>query len=817
MENNFKETLLDVIPPPLSRDESNKIVLWLNRKDLYVLFGIISFFSIIWIPLLITKFIIASISILAISLFIGLLLVYPLLNNTTRLYKLIFRSFKHSTLKTGFVSPSLINENQLIVKKGFQQKHFIKIYRITGIDTELIDDSTKMSLYSNLTNFFETQTEDKMFDLVKIDSNNMYSSVKYTSKNPFISKFIEKNNGIYEEFSYNRDKKTPKLLLIVRTKKEIDNQLYSNQLSQLLKRSRLNIQEANENDIEEILNNIWFENKHISSTSKYLVVKNKSNNEIKYVKYLAITELPKLVGREWMEQICNINNISFILKSSLYDENRSKKLLDKAVANAKSETLKNKSSINQEQEDLLNYEILTDIASKVAKTKARFLSNQMFITIDAPSKKELDSKVRRIIMELKHKGCYVDRLINNQLEAFNSVNWKSDNLNKEICYDILSSTLGFGFPYLPLTRSDANSFILGIDNNNQVVAIDWSKRLAKAQNSNIILQGMSGGGKTTTAKEIMLSQIASNKFNIYIIDPENEYGSLIKECGGENIDLSNPKNFINPFHFIPYEEDDFEFSLDNQLENNSIFFKFILEEHWNVSTKIQVLNACKKLYKSKNNEFTFSDLYKELSKNKKIDEKVLGVIELYTKDGVYGRLWDKKTNIKLSNNILSFNFEDITSSYSTSYKETKMFLLLKFLEYKVYENRKTNKNRFISIYIDEGHLFTSSKMSEVLEFVFNWYKRIRKYYGMMCFITQNINDLLGNKDLVHLTSAIVNNSFYWIFLKLSANEVSQLDKLLIDLGGLSDSEKEYLITADAGQAILFIENIRSKMNVIKKI
>lgn len=817
METNKKNTNFESIPKPLNRDNINKVILWLTKKDLFVAIGSILISGFIWLPLFLVGYKLISLIVLFLSLLFTGLLIFPFLDKTTRIYKIVWRSIRNASVKKVFIGVSK-KDNDLIVKKQNNKNkeivNYIKIFKLAGVDTELLDEITQMSLYNNLANFFENQNENNFFDLIKIEQNTIYGNPKIQSNNPVISKFIDENNEICKEFSQNNTKKAKKLILVVYSNKESNLDSYINQLNQILKISRINMIKASDDEINYVREKIWNENSYLENNSRFLSkTSNNSSKDKEFVKILAINSLPKVVGREWLYSLFNIDDIDVVIKSSVYDERESKKLLDRAIAAARDETRKNKSSAAQMEEDLLNYHILSDIAESVAKTNAKFLSNHILIIIRADSKKELLIKSKDLSFELKQIGCFADTFINNQLEANQSINFKNKNIDKDISYEILSLTMGFGFPFYPYAQNDQNSFVLGTDENKNLVAIDWSKNLESEQNSNIILQGMSGGGKTTTAKEIMMSQIASKKFKTFIIDPENEYSKLIKDSGGEIIDLGSKNHFINPFHFMETEG----FTLDQQLNNNEIFLKIILEESWNVKFKTILMQSCGDLYLKNNNEFTFSDLYKYIKEKYPEAKDLHDLIQLYTKKGTLGKFWDKKTNIEINNDVICFNFLEITNAYSSSYKHAKTFLLLKFLENKVIENRTSKDNKLVSIFIDEGHLFTSEKMYETLLFIFNWFKRIRKYKGMICFITQNINDLLGNKQLNHLTTAIVNNSFYWLILKMTSNEIRQLDNLLTDLGGLSDAEKEYLVRATAGQSILFTENTRSKIQIFKKI
>ena len=65
-------------------------------------------------------------------------------------------------------------------------------------------------------------------------------------------------------------------------------------------------------------------------------------------------------------------------------------------------------------------------------------------------------------------------------------------------------------------------------------------------NGNGFILGVSGSGKSFAAKmEILISALFSND-DIIIVDAEREYGSLIRNLGGEVITLSaSSKNHIN--------------------------------------------------------------------------------------------------------------------------------------------------------------------------------------------------------------------------------------------------------------------------------
>lgn len=65
-------------------------------------------------------------------------------------------------------------------------------------------------------------------------------------------------------------------------------------------------------------------------------------------------------------------------------------------------------------------------------------------------------------------------------------------------------------------------------------------------NGNCFILGVSGSGKSFTAKEEMVNLLLSTNADVMIIDPEREYSALVEAMGGQVIELSaKSKNHIN--------------------------------------------------------------------------------------------------------------------------------------------------------------------------------------------------------------------------------------------------------------------------------
>ena len=73
----------------------------------------------------------------------------------------------------------------------------------------------------------------------------------------------------------------------------------------------------------------------------------------------------------------------------------------------------------------------------------------------------------------------------------------------------------------------------------------------RLMNANCIILGVAGSGKSFRAKEEIVQTALTTDADILILDPEKEYSALIKELGGETIEISSTsKNHINVFDMV---------------------------------------------------------------------------------------------------------------------------------------------------------------------------------------------------------------------------------------------------------------------------
>jgi len=120
---------------------------------------------------------------------------------------------------------------------------------------------------------------------------------------------------------------------------------------------------------------------------------------------------------------------------------------------------------------------------------------------------------------------------------------------------IPSNTIAACYPWIYAHISDEGGIKLG-ENDGIPVFIDFFRRDSERVNSNMVIVGKSGSGKSYATKGI-LSNLAADDAKIFILDPENEYTELAGNLHGSIINVGNAQyGRLNPFHIITALDDD---------------------------------------------------------------------------------------------------------------------------------------------------------------------------------------------------------------------------------------------------------------------
>ena len=395
---------------------------------------------------------------------------------------------------------------------------------------------------------------------------------------------------------------------------------------------------------------------------------------------------------------------------------------------------------------------------------------------------------------------------------------------------IASNSIAACFPWIYAHVSDKGGIRLG-SSQGVPVFIDFFRRDSERVNSNMVIVGKSGSGKSYATKSL-LSNLAADDCKIFILDPENEYTELAENLHGKFINVGNAQfGRLNPFQIITALDDDemgnatVSGSYATHLQFLEEFFRQILPdcdkdamEYLNslvdrMYTNHGITNETDLSRLSPEDYPVFDDLYDTvLSEFQRTDNEyirtilriLMNYIAKFSTGGRNANIWNGPSTITTDENFTVFNFQSLISNRNGTIANAQMLLVLKYIDNEIIKNRDYNTkyglHRKIVVVIDEAHVFIDTKFPVALDFMFQLAKRIRKYNGMQIVITQNIKDFVGSEEIARKSTAIINACQYSFIFALAPNDIQDLCKLYEKAGGINEVEQEQITTAPRGQA-----------------
>ncbi len=344
----------------------------------------------------------------------------------------------------------------------------------------------------------------------------------------------------------------------------------------------------------------------------------------------------------------------------------------------------------------------------------------------ADTKEELDSDTETLLAIGRKHLCQFATLKYQQLEALNTtlpIGRRKINALRTLTTESLAVLM----PFRVQEVNDAKGIYYGqnVISKNMIIA-DRRKLL----NGNSFILGVSGSGKSFTAKqEITSIMLREPNADILVIDPEGEYAPLVKSLGGEVINISaTSKNHINALDMNSTYGDG-----ENPVILKSEFILSLCEQliggkHLGAKEKSIIDRCTANVYR----EYIQSDYKKEvptlktfrkelLRQNEKEAKDIALAIELFT-DGSLNT-FAKETNVDTQNRLICYDILELGKQL----QGLGMLVVLDSILNRITMNRAKGKSTFI--FIDEIYLLFQHEYSA--NFLFTLWKRVRKY-GAFC-------------------------------------------------------------------------------------
>lgn len=560
---------------------------------------------------------------------------------------------------------------------------------------------------------------------------------------------------------------------------------------------------------------------------------------------LRVINYPTTVGNAWGSRLFNIPDTKVVMKINPIDRYKAVRNIDRSLME-----LHGQANITSKESKIIELQshiaTLQDLLVLLQGDNETLFDVNIYITIydydesmrqlnpDMKQNTQVNSIKKRVRRMLAEQSLRVTDMMFRQFDMFVGSQISALDPLRKKGRSIHSSSIAAAFPFVYSHISDVGGINLG-NSAGMPVFVDFFKRNSERVNSNMVVIGKSGSGKSFATK-MMLANLAAENSKIFILDPENEYTNLAKNLMGNIIDVgSATQGRINPFHIITCLSDDEKISDEESASVSfSVHLQFLEEYFRQILPGIDndaleyLNNVIIRVYESKGiDEMTdltklkpedfpiFDDLYDTLlidyqtakgDYSKSNLRILINYISKFATGGRNSNLWNGESTLDVKENFTVFNFQSLLANKNNTVANAQMLLILKWLDNEIIKNRdyniKYNASRKIIVVIDEAHVFIDPKYPIALDFMFQLAKRIRKYNGMQIIITQNIKDFVGTEEIARKSTAIINASQYSFIFSLAPNDMHDLCKLYEKAGAINETEQDEIVTNGRGQAFV---------------
>lgn len=439
---------------------------------------------------------------------------------------------------------------------------------------------------------------------------------------------------------------------------------------------------------------------------------------------------------------------------------------------------------DMEQQRKESKEFLDDLTTR----DQRMMFAVLTMVHTADTKDQLDSDTEALLTTARKHLCQLAVLKYQQMDGLNTaLPFGVRKINALRTLTTESLAVFIPFRVQEIQHTDGIYYGQNVISKNMIIA---NRKLLL--NGNSFILGVSGSGKSFTAKGEIVNLMLSSDSEILVIDPEREYSPLVHAMGGEVINISaTSPNHINAMDMNKDYGDG-----TNPVILKSEFIMSLCEQligGTNLGAKQKsIIDRCTaSVYRHfqqadyQGTPPTLQNFREELLKQSEPEAQEIALaIELFT-DGSLNT-FAKPTNVDTGNRLICYDILDLGKQLLP----IGMLVVLDSILNRITQNRAKGKNTFI--FIDEIYLLFQHEYSA--NFLFTLWKRVRKYGAYATGITQNVDDLLQS----HTARTMLANSEFIVMLNQASTDRLELAKLL----NISDLQMSYITNVDAGHGLI---------------
>lgn len=485
----------------------------------------------------------------------------------------------------------------------------------------------------------------------------------------------------------------------------------------------------------------------------------------------AVTEYPPSTEETAiLAHLADRNGVTLRIYNRLVTSMEQRKIVQQAMR--KNHMMTTTNDVNESIKAQNNIHDVVELLSELRRNKEPLLHTAVFIELKASTEDKLKELQADIQMELTRSKISVDRLLLRQKEGFLSVHPAGNNVFASQFERVLpASSVADLYPLNYSGKTDENGFYVGRDKYGTNILVDFDKRTEDKTNSNILILGNSGQGKSYLMKLLLCNQRESGK-SILCLDPEHEYEDLCNNLGGTYIDMMSGEFMINPLEPKEWSENSRFGNQEKETDDSPEPFRKVTRLSQHISylkdffraykdftdaeidtieimlmklyarfgiddlTDLDKLESCdypvmSDLYELVEKEFmAFDNAKKHLYTEEILQNICLGLHSMCK--GAESKYFNGRTNIK-DGEFICFGVKGLMDT-NKRLKDTLLFNILSYMS-----DQLLGKGNTVAA-VDELYLFLTNMTA--IEYIRNGMKRVRKKESSFILASQNIEDFL---------------------------------------------------------------------------
>lgn len=533
-----------------------------------------------------------------------------------------------------------------------------------------------------------------------------------------------------------------------------------------------------------------------------------------------------------LAQLADRSGVTLRMYHRLVDSGEQRKIVQNATRRNKLMSTGNDVTETIQAEG--NLQDVVQLLAELRKNREPLLHCAVFLELKGRSMEQLKELQQDIAMELTRSKITVDRLTLRQKEGFLSVLPTGANqFGAQFERVLPASSVANLYPFNFSGKTDPHGIYIGRDKFGTNILTDFDRRSEDKTNSNILILGNSGQGKSYLMK-LILSNLRESGKRIITLDAEAEYEDLTANLGGCYIDFMSGAYLINPLEpkawtdgtgdidpttpeafrrvtrlsqHIAFLKDFFrsykDFT-DAQIDTIEILLmklynRFGITDMTDYTEKRpEDFPIMSDFYKLCEEEFnTYDRQRKYLYTEEMLQEVCLGIHSMCV--GAESKYFNGHTNI-VDDRFLCFGVKGLMDT-NKRLKDAMLFNILSYMSNELLGKGNTAAS------IDELYLFLTNMTA--IEYIRNACKRVRKKDSAIIMASQNIEDFLIPSIREFTKPLFSIPTHHFLFNPGQINPKEYMDALQVE-----GSEYELIKYPERGSCLYRCGNERYLLQVI---